>query len=123
MRRGKAAIAVSLAFTLALLLVTSVIPVQSAVVSGSSSLDTNNAACSAYLNGIVSNPSFGRLYSTSINVSQGYLNYVYVGTGGGEHPINTTSFNVLDANNNGCSQNGSIIGYSHYNTASIETGD
>ena len=123
MRRGKAAIAVSLAFTLALLLVTSVIPVQPVVVSGSSSLNTNNAACSACLNGIVSSPSFGRLYSTTINVSQGYLNYVYVGTGGGDHPINTTSFNILEANNNGCSQNGSIIGYSHYNTASIETGD
>jgi hypothetical protein len=123
MHRVKTAFVVSIAFILTLLLVTSVIPTQSAVVNGSGSPEANVAACSTSLSGIVSSPSFGRLYSTSINVSPGYLNYVYVGTGGGDHPINTTTFNVLDTNNNGCSPNGSIIGYSHYNTASIETGD
>ena len=110
-------------FILMLLLVISVISFQPAATPVSGTADEIVSAGYANATGIISSPSFGQLYSNSVTVAPGYLNYIYVGTGGGDHPIGTSSFNVSIQDNNGCSQNGSIIGYSHYNTANIVTKD
>ena len=110
-------------FILMLLLVISVISFQPVATTVSGAASSNVLASYTNSSGIVSNPSFGQLYSNSVTVAPGYLNYIYVGTGGGDHPISTSSFNISVQDNNGCSQNGSIIGYSHYNTASIVTRD
>ena len=53
----------------------------------------------------------------------GYLTYVYAATGGGDHQMKNPSFNVSLSVNNHCSYNGSIIGYSHSNTATVQTAD
>ena len=109
--------------TISLLLVASMLFLQSpnAVASGLESANVSSAQ--TYFSGVVSEPTFGPLYSNSVSISQGYQNYIYVATGGGDHPISTTSFKVSEHTNNGCSANGSIIGYSRSNSANIETKD
>ena len=71
----------------------------------------------------VSPPDFGSLYSNSMILPTGYLTYVYAATGGGDHQMKNPSFNVSLSVNNHCSYNGSIIGYSHSNTATMQTAD
>jgi hypothetical protein len=123
MRRIKAVHVVPSVFILTLLLVISVIFFQPAAMTVSGTASASVPAGITNSTGIVSSPSFGQLYSNSVTVAPDYLNYIFVGTGGGDHPIGTSSFNITIQDNNGCSQNGSIIGYSHYNTASIVTKD
>ena len=85
--------------------------------------NSNVAPYSSQSYGLVSSPSFGPLYSASVNATPGYMTYIYVGTGGGDHPINTSSFKIAVAVDNSCSDNGSIIGFSHLDNASIQTRD
>lgn len=123
MHKVRAVYTASSFLTISLLLVASMLFLQSpnAVASGLESANVSSAQ--TYFSGVVSEPTFGPLYSNSVSISQGYQNYIYVATGGGDHPISTTSFNVSEHTNNGCSVNGSIIGYSRCNTANIETKD
>ena len=106
MHRIKAVYVVIPVFILMLLLVISGISFQPAAMNVSGTASTNVSAGYANATGIISSPSFGQLYSNSVTVAPGYLNYIYVGTGGGDHPIGTSSFNVSIQDNNGCNQNG-----------------
>lgn len=72
---------------------------------------------------VISEPSFGQLYSNSTSVAPGYLNYIYIATGGGDHSITTNTFSVSLTDNNYLNSSVSIIGHSNSNNANIITND